>query len=69
MKAPNKTHDDQHHYHHSNQRNPDNIRQDTQKHRYQGHDDMLTNDENFKEGRQKRDTEMDFRDKNENLEA
>lgn len=60
-------HDGQKNYQHSNQRNPDNIRDNTRDNKYQDYDEKLTNDANFTEG--KPDAEMDFRDREENLES
>lgn len=40
-------HDGQKNYQHSNQRNPDNIRNATRDHQYKEHDETLTNDANF----------------------
>ncbi|HLA55370.1 MAG TPA: hypothetical protein VK623_04685 [Flavobacterium sp.] len=61
-------HDGQKNYQHSNQRNPDNVRNDTGKHKYAEHD-KETNDENFNaDFPADLSTDMDFRDKNDNLE-
>ena len=47
---------------------PDFVRDNPGKHRYENHDE-LTNDENFYEGKPTgHNTDMDFRDKSENLE-
>lgn len=59
-------HDGQKNYQHSNQRNPDNVRNDTAKHQYADHD-QETNDANFTEGHDLS-RQMDFRDKKDNLE-
>lgn len=40
-------HDGQKNYQHSNQRNPDNIRDNTRDHVYKDYDEKLTNDENY----------------------
>jgi len=63
-------HDGQKNYQNSNQRNPDNVRNDTSKHHYENHEE-LTNDENFKSGKPKSSLgdDMDFRDKEDNLEG
>lgn len=61
-------HDGQKNYQGSNQRNPDNVRNDTQKHQYAAHEE-LTNDQNFDSNAQPETEEMDFRDKKDNLEA
>ena len=61
-------HDGQKNYQHSNQRNPDNVRNDTAKHQYSEHDEQ-TNDANFVDGNPAYlGDDMDFRDKKENLE-
>ncbi len=61
-------HDGQKNYQHSNQRNPDNVRNDTSKHQYAEHDDE-TDDANYTSGRVSfMGEEMDFRDKQDNLE-
>ena len=51
----------------ANHRAGDNPRSDTQKHQYSDYDEKLTNDEEFKDGKPKE--KMDFRDKDDNLEA
>jgi len=62
-------HDGQKHYQHSNEVNRDHARSNPDKHQYKEHDETLTNDENFKAGVPKANTdEMDFRDKLDNLE-
>ena len=58
-------HDGQKNYQHSNQRNPDNIRDNTRKNDYQDYEENLTNDEKFTAGNP--DEEMDFRDRQHNL--
>ena len=61
-------HDGQKNYQHSNQRNPDHNRNDTQKHQYAEHEE-LTNDQNFESGSPTQlGDDMDFRDKEDNLE-
>lgn len=60
-------HDGQKNYQHSNQRNPDNVRNDTGKHQYADHEE-LTNDQNFDAESGQTSEEMDFRDKKDNLE-
>jgi hypothetical protein len=59
-------HDGQQNYQHSNQRNRDNVRNDTSKHQYAEHAEE-TNDANFVDGRDLT-GDMDFRDKKDNLE-
>ena len=60
-------HDGQENYQHSNQRNPDNVRNNTRDHQYKEHDKTLTNDANFDaDGKPKVDMELD--DKNQNVE-
>lgn len=59
-------HDGQKNYQNSNQRNPDNVRNDTTKHHYADYEE-LTNDENFKSGKPTNmGDDMDFRDKDDN---
>jgi hypothetical protein len=60
-------HDGQKNYQHSNQRNRDNVRDNTAKHRYAEHEEE-TNDANFVEGHNLS-GDMDFRDKMDNLEV
>jgi hypothetical protein len=61
-------HDGQRDYQHSNQRNPDHVRNDTHDHHYADHD-AETDDSNFTGGRVSfLGEEMDFRDKEDNLE-
>ena len=62
-----KQHDGQKNYQHSNQRNPDNVRNDTKKHKYKDHDETLTNDANYDVDTQKPKIEMDFDDKLDNV--
>ncbi|HMI07248.1 MAG TPA: hypothetical protein VK528_06865 [Flavobacterium sp.] len=40
-------HDGQKNYQNSNQRNPDNVRNNTRDHEYKEYDKTLTNDENY----------------------
>ncbi len=61
---PGHQHDGQKDYQHSNQRNPDNVRNNTRDHRYKEHDETLTNDANFDAGNPKVDMEMDDKDQN-----
>ena len=68
MKAPNKPQAGHQSYQHSNHNNPD-TRRDTQKHHYADHDQELTDDSNFKEGKPRRNVDLDLRDKSDNLEA
>ena len=58
-------HDGQKNYQHSNERNRDHARSNPQKHQYENKEE-LTNDENYQEG--KPETDLDFRDKSDNLE-
>ena len=58
-------HDGQKNYQHSNQRNPDNIRNNTKDHEYKENDETLTNDANFDSGKPK--TGMDFDDTEDNV--
>lgn len=57
-------HDGQKNYQHSNQSNPDNIRDNTRDHRYKEHDETLTNDANFNAGKPSLDLELDDKDQN-----
>ena len=50
-----------------NQHPGQDNRRDTQKHRYADHDEKLTDDANFKEGKPK--TDLDYRNTLDNLEA
>ncbi len=59
-------HDGQKNYQHSNQRNPDNIRNATRDHEYKEHDETLTNDANFEAG-QPLESDMEFDDKRKNV--
>ncbi len=58
--------DKQQNYAHSNERNPDNIRDNTRDHKYKEHDKTLTNDENYDVDTQKAKKDMDFRDTTKN---
>lgn len=60
-------HDGQKNYDHSNQRNNDNIRNATRKHKYEEHEETLTNDENYSLNSDQIKVDADFRDKNNNL--
>lgn len=60
-------HDGQKNYQHSNQRNPDNIRNATRDHEYKEHDETLTNDANFDSETHQPKTDMEFDDKRENV--
>ncbi|HEY0092174.1 MAG TPA: hypothetical protein VGB43_06790 [Flavobacterium sp.] len=61
--------DGQKHYQHSNERNPDHVRDNTRKNQYQDYDQKLTNDENYDlNNPDGTDQKMDFRDKLNNLE-
>ncbi len=63
-------HDGQKNYQHSNERNPDHARSDTRKNQYEDYDQKLTNDENYDLNNPKgTDEEMDFRDRQDNLEG
>ncbi len=55
----------QQNYAHSNQRNPDNIRDNTRDHRYEDNFEN-TNDENYKSGKIKKGVDLDFTDKDQN---
>lgn len=57
--------DKQQNYAHSNQHNPDNIRDNTRDHTYKEHDQTLTNDENYDENHKPK-TDMDFQDTTKN---
>lgn len=61
-------HDGQKNYQNSNQRNPDNVRNDTQKHHYRDLEETLKNDANYDPDTQEfiGDVDPDFEDKNEN---
>lgn len=63
----NQPHDGQKNYQNSNQRNPDNIRDNTRDHDYKEYDENLTNDENFDldQGQVKGDT--DYSDTKQNV--
>jgi len=58
-------HDGQKNYQHSNQRNPDNVRNNTRDHEYKENEE-LTNDANFEGGKPKK-GDMDFDDTRENV--
>ncbi|MDR6967398.1 hypothetical protein J2X31_001409 [Flavobacterium arsenatis] len=60
-------HDGQENYKHSNQRNPDNIRNATREKQYKEHDETLTNDENYDVDSKFIKGEPDFDDKNQNV--
>ncbi len=60
-------HDGQKNYTNSNQRNPDNVRNATQKHHYKEHDETLTNDGNFSTDTNQIDVSMEFDDKDQNV--
>lgn len=59
-------HDGQKNYDHSNQRNPDNVRNATRKHEYKEHDETLTNDQNY-DAKGRLTTEGEFDDKTQNV--
>lgn len=59
------SHDGQKNYQNSNQRNPDNIRNNTRDHDYKEYEEKLTNDENFKDG--EINGEADFEDTKQNV--
>ncbi len=54
-------------YQHSNQRNPDNIRDNTRDKQYKDYDETLTNDENFDVDTQKIQVDAEFDDKSQNV--
>jgi len=60
-------HDGQKNYQHSNQKNPDNVRNNTRDHDYKEYDETLTNDANFDINNQNVSEEMDLDDKRENV--
>jgi hypothetical protein len=60
-------HDGQKNYQHSNQRNPDNVRNNTRDHTYKDHDEELTNDANFDSNSHTLKGDMDFDDTKENV--
>lgn len=62
-------HDGQKNYDHSNQRNPDNVRNATRKHEYKEHDKTLTNDENYSADGKQAKVEMEFDDKKQNVDT
>jgi len=57
-------HDGQKNYQNSNQRNPDNVRNNTRAHHYEEHDETQTNDANFDAGKPKVDMHFDDKDQN-----
>lgn len=57
-------HDGQRDYQNSNQRNPDNVRNNTRNHHYKNHDEEATNDANFEDGKPTIDIELDDKDQN-----
>jgi len=57
-------HDGQKDYQNSNQRNPDNVRNNTRNRQYKEYDETLTNDANFNAGKAKIDMEFDDKDQN-----
>lgn len=57
-------HDGQKNYQNSNQQNPDNVRNATRDHRYKEHDETLTNDAIFEDGKPNADLELDDKDQN-----
>ena len=57
-------HDGQKDYQNSNQRNPDNVRNNTRDHRYKDHDEEATNDANFDNGKPTVDLQLDDKDQN-----
>ncbi len=59
--------DKQQNYAHSNERNRDNIRDNTREKQYKEHDATLTNDENYDVDTQKIQVEAEFDDKNQNV--
>ena len=60
-------HDGQKNYQNSNQRNPDNIRNNTRDHEYKEYDETLTNDENFDINSDEVKGNPDFDDKQQNV--
>jgi len=54
--------DKQKNYAHSNERNRDNIRDNTRDHTYKDHDQTLTNDQNYNLYNDKIEGDPDFRD-------
>ncbi len=59
--------DKQENYAHSNERNRDNIRDNTRDKQYKEHDKTLTNDENYDVDTQKIQVDAEFDDKNQNV--
>lgn len=60
-------HDGQKNYQNSNQRNPDNIRNNTRDHDYKEYDETLTNDENFDINNDEVKGNFDFDDTKQNV--
>ena len=60
-------HDGQKNYQHSNQKNPDNVRNNTRDHDYKDYDKTLTNDANFDINNHDVPDEMNFDDTKENV--
>lgn len=60
-------HDKQQNYAHSNERNRDNIRDNTREKQYKEHDQTLTNDENYDVDTKKIQVDAEFDDKNQNV--
>lgn len=59
--------DKQQNYKNSNQRNPDNIRDNTRDKQYKDYDETLTNDANFDVDTQKIKVDAEFDDKSQNV--
>lgn len=59
--------DKQQNYAHSNERNRDNIRDNTREKQYKEHDKTNTNDENYDVDTQKIQVDAEFDDKNQNV--
>lgn len=66
-KTGGQTHNVQKNFYHSNERNPDNIRNATRNKEYKEHDETLTNDENYSLYTNKIKGDPDFDDKNQNV--
>ena len=60
-------HDGQKNYQNSNQRNPDNVRNDIRDHQYKEFDKTLTNDENYDIDSHEVKGDPDFSDTTENV--
>jgi len=60
-------HDGQKNYQNSNQRNPDNVRNNTRDHEYKEYDEKLTNDANYDIDSHKVKGDPDFDDTRENV--